>query len=147
MTKIVIVDIDGTLADCEHRRAFASKEKFDWYTFLREDLIKQDKVIEPVKEIVNNFYFDDYEIILVSGREDIFRTITEEWLSINRIKYSKLFMRKEKDYRPDTVIKKEIFDNELKDKDVFCVIDDRNCVVKMWRELGLLCLQVADGNF
>ena len=27
------------------------------------------------------------------------------------------------------------------------VLDDRNQVVKMWRENGLTCLQVAEGDF
>ena len=30
---------------------------------------------------------------------------------------------------------------------IFCVLDDRDRVVKMWRDLGLTCFQVAQGNF
>jgi hypothetical protein len=29
---------------------------------------------------------------------------------------------------------------------VLC-LDDRNSVVKLWRDLGLTCLQVAEGDF
>lgn len=32
-------------------------------------------------------------------------------------------------------------------KEILCVLDDRNKVVKMWRELGLTCLQMAEGDF
>ena len=36
----------------------------------------------------------------------------------------------------------------LSEYDVAGVLDDRDQVVKMWRnELGLTCLQVAEGNF
>ena len=31
--------------------------------------------------------------------------------------------------------------------DVFLVVDDRDKVVKMWRDLGLNTFQVAPGNF
>jgi hypothetical protein len=30
---------------------------------------------------------------------------------------------------------------------VIAVFDDRNQVVRMWRDLGLTVFQVADGNF
>ena len=57
-------------------------------------------------------------------------------------------MRKDGDYRPDTVVKKEIYEREIKDKyEVLFAIDDRTQVVKTWRELGLTCLQCANGDF
>jgi adenylate cyclase class IV len=57
-------------------------------------------------------------------------------------------MRKTGDNRPDNIVKKEIFDSNIKNNYyIEFVLDDRNKVVKMWRELGLTCLQVADGNF
>ena len=31
--------------------------------------------------------------------------------------------------------------------DVFLVVDDRQKVVNMWRDLGLTCVQVAPGDF
>ena len=35
----------------------------------------------------------------------------------------------------------------LEIKDIFAVFDDRNQVVDMWRQNGLTCFQVADGDF
>lgn len=62
--------------------------------------------------------------------------------------YDWLYMRPEGDVRKDTEIKREIFDNYIRDKyRVLFVLDDRNSVVKMWRDLGLKCLQVAEGDF
>lgn len=60
---------------------------------------------------------------------------------------NELLMRPKKDNRKDSVIKKELFD-KIKDKyNIQYVFDDRDQVVEMWRELGLTCLKVADGNF
>jgi hypothetical protein len=64
------------------------------------------------------------------------------------IKAMALFMRKSGDYRKDSVVKKEIYERHIKeDFNVEFVLDDRDQVVKMWREQGLVCLQVAEGNF
>lgn len=50
--------------------------------------------------------------------------------------------------RKDVVIKRELFDRYIRDNyQVLFVLDDRNQVVDMWRELGLKCLQVAPGDF
>jgi hypothetical protein len=89
------------------------------------------------------------KIIFVSGRPDTYYEATRNFI------YKKanvgeflLYMRKEGDIRKDSIIKKEIFDNHIRDKYyVDFVLDDRNSVVNMWREIGLTCLQVAPGDF
>ena len=59
-----------------------------------------------------------------------------------------LFMRKKDDYRQDAIVKKELYEEHIKDKYyVEAVFDDRDQVVNMWREEGLLCCQVYYGNF
>jgi hypothetical protein len=60
----------------------------------------------------------------------------------------RLVMRKHEDNRPDNVVKLEIFNQLYRDEfNVKLVLDDRDQVVRMWRSLGLTCLQVAEGNF
>ena len=87
-------------------------------------------------------------IIIVSGRTDDCFKETTEWLINNNIPFDDLFMRKAGDTREDSIIKKEIFDNHLKNRyNILAVFDDRNRVVSMWRSLGLTCLQVAYGFF
>lgn len=57
-------------------------------------------------------------------------------------------MRPTKDNRPDTVVKKELFEAHIDGRyDVAFVVDDREGVVRQWREMGLTCFQVAEGNF
>ena len=137
MRKAIICDIDGTLAHMQDR------SPYDW------DKVSDDVVDKTIKEILRTFYSTSkYAIILASGRDDVCKQITERWLGKNYIFYDALYMRKHNDNRPDEVIKKEIYDKHIKDKyDVVFVLDDRNKVVKMWRDLGLKCLQVAEGDF
>ncbi len=57
-------------------------------------------------------------------------------------------MRKTDDFRPDEDVKKEIYNENIKNKfNVLYVFDDRNSVVNIWRNEGLTCLQVANGDF
>ena len=57
-------------------------------------------------------------------------------------------MRKDKDFRPDNEAKKDLYEEYIKDKfEIEFVLDDRDRVVKMWRELGLRVLQVEEGDF
>ena len=92
-----------------------------------------------------------YIICIVSGRPIRFLELevgkqTVAWLKENGVRYDHIFMRQSADKRDDTIVKKEILDKLPKDR-VAYVLDDRSSVVKMWREAGLTCLQVAEGNF
>jgi hypothetical protein len=89
-------------------------------------------------------------VLLISGREEIYRGVTEYWLGTHGLlKYRLgLIMRAEKDNRPDEIVKRELYEQKIQPHyQVGLVLDDRNKVVKMWRELGLTCLQVAEGDF
>jgi hypothetical protein len=48
---------------------------------------------------------------------------------------------------PDEVLKKNMLDKHVDITDVFLIVDDRQKVVDMWRDLGLTVFQVAEGNF
>lgn len=145
MKNIVIFDIDGTIADCEHRRHFVTGEKQDWKSFFYN--IPYDTVIEHVVTILELFYKEGYTILLMSGRDETTRTDTEEWLEEHAINYHGLFMRAAGDSRDDTIVKKELFEQHLagsKDN-ILLVVDDRPKVIRMWRELGLKVLDCGDG--
>ena len=147
MRKAIIVDIDGTLANCSHRLHYIQGENKDWTKFFCN--IERDKPNEWCVEIVNSLEFhSDYIIIIVSGRPEILRQRTVDWLRKHEIYWDKIYLRKNGDYRPDYVVKKEIYEVEIQRKyEVLFVLEDRSGVVKMWRELGLTCLQCADGDY
>lgn len=57
-------------------------------------------------------------------------------------------MRKTGDYRKDCIVKEEIYRKDIEPiYDILFCVDDRKQVVDAWRELGLTCLQCAEGNF
>jgi len=144
LTKAIIVDLDGTLCNVDHRLHFVRDKRKNWRKFFLE--LVNDSVNEWCHEIMKRF--SDYEILLVSGRPEDYRDITESWLKEKEITYKSLHMRKANDFRKDDIIKTEIYNNFIKDNyDVLFTIDDRKQVVDMWRSLGLVCLQCSEGNF
>jgi len=127
---VVMIDLDGTLS------LFGNKNAYD-RDFENDEL---NSVVANIIECRN--------VILVSGRKEKFRDKTLQFLQKNNIEFMKLFMRKDDDDRKDSIIKKEIYDNEILGKyNVHFVLDDRSVCVNLWRSLGLVCLQVAPGDF
>lgn len=143
MTKAVIFDIDGTLADLSHRLHHIKSSPPNWDAFFASCV--DDRVIEPIRELVWLVDNQGYRIILVSGRSDQVRGETEAWLAGHGIPYHELHMRRAGDYRQDTIVKSEILDGILAaGHEIAFVVDDRPSVVAMWRERGLTCLQCRD---
>lgn len=89
------------------------------------------------------------DLVFCSGRGNEYRDKTETWLKEYNMAYDNLFMRQERDYRQDTVIKEQILDFEILTRysEVIASFDDRSSVVEMWRKRGIRCLQVAPGDF
>jgi len=135
--KVVIVDMDGTLADISWRKPHAS-----W-------LIPSDPVRHGVATTVYNLYHSKYQkayVCIVSGRQlDAAGQLTIDWLAKHDIPYDRIFMRNRGDYRDDTIVKKEILD-KIGPERVSFAIDDRPKVIRMWRENGIKTYDVGDGH-
>lgn len=143
LPRAFICDIDGTVADHEGIRGH-----FD-YT-----LVSQDRPIYHIIHVVQALVdYGSWVPIFMSGREEYSRRDTLDWIDTfiwPGMDYNlvNLFMRPNGDFRKDSLVKKELFDNHVSPRFwVEFAIDDRNQVVEMWRSMGLPCLQVADGNF
>lgn len=144
--RAAIFDIDGTLADMEHRKHLAEKKEWDaFFTAMPQDAPKQ-----PIIDLLKMYYHFGHAIILVTGRPKTYENHTREWLRQHGIlPYVRdLYMRPAADKRGDDEVKKEIFLESIGPLfDTKYVIDDRNKVVNMWRSLGLTVLQCAPGDF
>lgn len=144
--KGIIVDLDGTLCDVDHRVEFVRKVPIDWKEF--NDRMSLDKINHWCEELIKAMQAKNYQIHFVTGRGEDYRQLTEEWLNRHHIKYDSLLMRPRNDMREDAEIKEELYTNHIKGKvQILFVVDDRASVVKRWRELGLVCLQCDWGDF
>lgn len=150
-TKAMIVDLDGTLANIDHRLHYVRREPGipkDWDSFFGE--IPNDTINPWCEKIIEPFQHKDEPMLLVlcSGRPEDYRKQTKEWLKDNEISVYSLYMRPKGDKRQDWIVKEMILDFELLPKyEILCAIDDRKQVVDMWRRRGIVCLQCAEGDF
>ena len=153
--KIVIFDLDGTLALIDKRRAIAgitpgapeaSNPQMDWSIFFDPDMVDLDDPNTPVITMAN-LLSSQYRIWILSGRSDVTHQATVDWLAKNNVSYDHLVMRPQNHlYLPDNDLKQMWLDNIGVDN-VAMVFDDRQQVVDMWRKNGLTTFQVADGDF
>lgn len=137
LPEAVIYDLDGTLAKMGDRGPY--------------DLnVGIDTPVAAVVQLSHVLRSQGFPPIFLSGRSDACMQETDEWLVTHAGKQESdpLFMRADGDEREDSIIKEEIYRNEILGKyNIAWVVDDRNQVVAMWRRIGLTCLQVAEGDF
>lgn len=139
----IICDLDGTLAIDQQR---------GWYEYAK---VIDDPVDTRLLRIIKNYLKQKVRIFFLTGREDIgvSREMTRTWLEKHLPEFEYVFdynliMREKGDRRGDQITKKELYEKYIKDYyNVLCVFDDRQKVVDMWREQGLLCCQVAKGDY
>jgi hypothetical protein len=148
--RTVIVDLDGTLALNKHRFHYIDKTKSnkpDWSSYF--DACDLDTPNKPVIETIKIFKSTGFQIHIFSARGDIVRDKTLRWLKENGVPFDNLTLREMDSYTPDEELKKQWLVKYYPNykSDVFCVFDDRNKVVAMWRSLDLTCFQVAEGDF
>ena len=114
---------------------------FDWMK------VYKDEKNEIVAEHVDFHRSKGRKIILVSGRDESCRKLTQEWLEMYGIHYDYLYMRPENDYRKDTIIKREIYQNKIEGiYNVLAVYDDRLQVLDMWYDQNIFTFNVNQGN-
>ncbi len=131
----VIVDMDGTLALLNGRNPYDASR------------CESDLPNQPVLDTVHKWQ-SSLNIIVASGRTDNYQPQTEKWLQKYGVNYTNIYMRKTGDQRKDSIIKEEIYRQNIEGKyNIRFVLDDRQQVVDMWRSLGLTVFQVAEGDF
>lgn len=142
-----ILDTDGTVA-------IHTEDQRGHYEYSK---ISGDQPNQPVIDLA--VYLHRYMApLVVTGRADIddCRVDTVAWyrqyFPESFCNDMRLFMRPAKlsngkpDYRPDFIVKKEIYDKSIRDRfNVRYAIDDRLQVCRMWHhDLGLTVLRVGD---
>jgi predicted kinase len=140
LPQAILVDLDGTVALKSDERGY-----YDYSKVLLD--APNVNVVDTVLRLTQYHPAGDTPIF-VSGRDDSCYEDSIRWLKMQKFSDPILFMRATGDKRPDSIVKQELFDTHIRHRyNVIAVFDDRNSVVKMWRDMGLTCFQVAEGDF
>lgn len=144
-TQAFIFDIDGTLADGQHRIHHILTQPKDWDAYFAT--MEDDGLILHVAEVCKCIA-EVYDVVYVTGRPEEYREPTRRWMRRHHLPSGPLYMRPEGDRRNDDIIKIELLDR-IRDNgyEVLMAFDDRSRVVRAWRAAGVPCAQVDDGEF
>lgn len=145
----IIFDVDGTISDPSHRIQFAQAKEWDEF----QRLAHLDPVIVNIADLMRKLNWSA-NIILLTGRNEKYRHVTEQWLRDAELDYcyEELLMRPDEDYRPDHEMKIDLLEKRFGSKEgvlrnVWFAIDDRNSVVEALRNYGLTVLQPIEGAY
>ena len=132
MKPAIIVDLDGTLALRGGRHP------------LDVESAGKDELCVPVGAIVTLFARNGNPIIFMTYRDDDHKAVTVRWIAekvgLQREEYG-LFMRHGTS-DPDWLLKRQWYMEHVKPyQSVLFAIDNSERCVRMWRELGVFCLQ------
>jgi len=159
MKNTLICDLDGTLALDDHRRPLI--QSHGWKAYF--DACVHDTLNYPTAAFLG-MWQEGHEnaTVILTGRCESQRAVTEAWLKHHGVHYDHLLMRPADSYDPlavceDTTDGKWTKDEEVKlamirqldlrPENVICCLDDRDRMVVFWRELGFDCWQVRPGAF
>jgi predicted ATPase len=146
MNKVIVFDIDGTLANVEHRRPYIASRPKNWPAWNAG--IPQDTAHEEIVFLAKTFHDGGHTIILCSGRSDDLAKVTIAQMAKFGVEYKELYMRKTGDHRPDSIVKVELLNSIRMDYgEPYLWFDDRQQVVDAIRAEGVRVLQVAPGDF
>ena len=132
----IVIDLDGTVA--LHR----NRLPFDW------DKLGTDFFDPRMHRIIITYVKSGVKLIFLTGRPESVRLATENWIDSNLWTEYELIMRPVNDNRSGDIVKKELWEKYIEPYyNTLCVFEDSNKCVEMWRDLGLLTCQVANGDY
>jgi len=144
----IIFDLDGTLALDHARAVHLKKDPKDWDSYF--SLAASDLPHGPIHSIFHALWANGAEIEVWTGRIESLREITLAWCEEHGLPIDSemLRMRPTGSRQEDTEMKREwLLAERALGNEVILAFEDRQRVVNMWRAEGVVCCQVAPGDF
>lgn len=136
MHKAVIFDIDGTLADSKHRLQYIEKKPKQWDKFYSEAI--NDKYIPAVYNKYKQYKKAGHKIIILTGRSEVSRTVTEEWLHKKEIQYDLLLLCPDKlTNTPQHKVKETIIETLIPYYKIIAAYDDNELMIPIYNKLDI----------
>ena len=124
-----VFDIDGTLVWHKERGPFEYHK------------IPTDQPINGILRILHQLSAHNY-IILLTGRPERTRKLTEDWFKTNNVPFNCLIMKEGNEYQKSAITKKDSMISIMEDYNIMAVFEDMTACVDMYKELGLTVCQI-----
>jgi hypothetical protein len=144
-----LIDIDGTVADCQHRMPYIATKPKNYNAFYKA--CSFDAPMPAMAALIASLDAAGHRCVFCTGRPEKIRVDTVLWL-IGHVFSGKrtseqitLYMRADEDFRQDTLVKSELLNRIIADGyRPIMAFDDRPRVCDMWKERGLLVARIGD---
>lgn len=146
----VIFDVDGTLCDVRSVRHFVQgstggkKPSANFDSF--HEASAECPPFERVKQLALSTKALGLMVIIVTGREVKWTSLTATWLAKNDIPCDELRTRSAKDFRPDHEIKADIRAEISLWYEPVLAVDDRLDIIAVWQAAQIPTLQVSESG-
>ena len=142
---VIVVDLDGTLCNVDHRRPLVTGKHRDYDAFHAK--LSDDPVNEWCKRLILAMHGTGYDVALVSARPKKYEFATRQWLTKNEVPFTMLYLlREDGSDTPDQEIK-TAWARDFGLENILFWVDDRKKVVDAIRSLGVTVLQCVEGAY
>ncbi|PZF82897.1 phosphatase domain-containing protein [Jiangella anatolica] len=138
-----VVDIDGVLADVQHRLHHLKRRPKDWAGFFGAmgDDTPYPEGIELVTLLAH-----EHEVVYLSGRPERTRAVTQRWLAANGAPAGTIMLRPDDDRRPARLFKIGVLRRLAGQRDVAMLVDDDPAVCTAARAAGFTVYEAEWGR-
>jgi hypothetical protein len=130
---VLVVDIDGVIADASAHQHFLNGENQKWEEFFEAAIDSQ--VFREGRELVKSLAVST-PIFLMTARPSYLLEKTVFWLKENKISWDALLMREEKDDRSSPEVKLDLLSDLIESgyKPKFALDDDPRNLLMFWEQ-------------
>lgn len=140
LPEAVVFDMDGTLADVTGIRHHVLGGPANGF-HKNFDAFHRDAVNCPpntwVVEAARREHEAGVAVLIVTAREARHRNTTAFWLALHEVPSDAMWMRANRDYRPDHTVKREILAKIRQSYRVVRCYDDNPAVIALWESEGI----------
>lgn len=144
--KFVVLDLDDTLSSTEHRRALLApapgERKKNWKAFFAA--CGEDPIREKTMAFALAAAQAGAKLAVFTGRPEAWRVETERWLEAAGLRWSRLEMRPEREFRKIAAVKLRWARALAEEGEILGVVDDDGSTLEAFFEAGILCAHPDD---
>lgn len=130
---LAIIDIDGVVADVEHRLHHIRQRPKNWDAFFAA--AAEDRPLSEGVALVESLAAE-HEIVFLTGRPRRLEGDTLDWLERHGLGGHPVEMRPDGDRRPAATVKVEVLRRLAAGRDVAVVVDDDDLVLEAMTAAG-----------